>query len=52
VPEPSGKREHDKDERASAIVARIEALHVQHAAGDISDSAYLEDKRELLGIGA
>jgi uncharacterized membrane protein len=52
VPNPSGKREREKDERASAIVASIEVLHKRHAAGEISDSTYLEDKRELLGIGA
>jgi hypothetical protein len=50
VPPPSGKREHDKDDRASAIVAGIEVLHVQHDAGDISDDAYLNAKRELLGL--
>jgi uncharacterized membrane protein len=50
VPPPSGKREHDKDDRASAIVASIEVLHVQHDAGDISDDAYLNAKRELLGL--
>ena len=50
IPPPSGKREHDKDERASAVVTRIEALHVQHDNGDISDNAYLDAKRELLGL--
>lgn len=50
VPPPSGKREHNKDERASAIVTSIEALHVQHSAGDISNNAYLDAKRELLGL--
>lgn len=50
VPPPSGKREHDRDERASAIVTSIEALHFQHDAGDISDDAYLTAKRQLLGL--
>jgi uncharacterized membrane protein len=50
VPPPSGKHEKDKDERASGIVTSIEVLHVQHAAGDISDSVYLSAKRELLGL--
>ena len=50
IPPPSGKREHDKDERASAIVTSIELLHVQHSTGDISNNAYLYAKRELLGL--
>ena len=50
IPPPSGKRERHKDERASAIVTTIEMLHVQHDAGDISNDAYLDAKRELLGL--
>jgi hypothetical protein len=50
IPAPSGKRARDKDDRASAIVANIEVLHLQHGAGDISDDAYLDAKRELLGL--
>lgn len=50
IPPPSGKREHNKDERASAIVTRIEVLHTQHNDGDISDATYLDAKRELLGL--
>jgi uncharacterized membrane protein len=50
IPPPAGKRERDKDERASAIVENIEHLHVQHDAGNISDDEYLNAKRELLGL--
>jgi len=50
IPPPAGKRERDRDERASAIVESIEHLHVQHDAGEISDDGYLEAKRELLGL--
>lgn len=50
IPPPAGKRRHDKDERASAIVDSIESLHAQHDLGDISDEAYLHAKRELLGL--
>jgi len=50
VPPPSGKRERDRHDRASAIVTGIEVLHVRHNEGDISDDAFLEEKRELLGL--
>jgi hypothetical protein len=50
IPPPSGKREHDEVDQASAIVASIEVLHLQHEVGDISDVAYLDAKRELLGL--
>jgi len=52
IPPPSGKREHDKDERASAIVTEIEVLHSQHDDGDISDATYLDAKRGLLGLSS
>jgi uncharacterized membrane protein len=45
IPPPAGKREHEKNDRASAIVTSLEVLHVQHAAGDISDDEYLNAKR-------
>ncbi|MEN8238924.1 MAG: hypothetical protein ABFR53_06955 [Actinomycetota bacterium] len=51
IPPPHGKRARDTQDRASAIVESMEQLHTQHAAGDISDDAYLGAKRELLGLG-
>jgi len=51
VPPPSGKRLQDRADRASGIVTAIEALHAEHHAGDISDTAYLAAKRTLLGLG-
>jgi dolichyl-phosphate-mannose--protein O-mannosyl transferase len=50
VPPPSGKRDRDRTDRASAIVTSIELLHADHEAGDITDDDYLAAKRELLGL--
>jgi hypothetical protein len=51
IPPPSGKRLLDRNDRASGIVTAIERLHTEHDAGDLSDSAYLTAKRNLLGLG-
>ena len=46
---PEGKRYDEEEPRAAAIVDTLEQLHAQHAAGTLSDEAYLEAKRQALG---
>ncbi len=47
---PHGKEVGHSADRSSAIVGRLEQMHDLHDRGEIADDAYLEAKRELLGL--
>ena len=47
---PEGKRYGDEEPRTTAVVDTLENLRAQHAAGELSDEAYLAAKRQAMGL--
>ena len=47
---PEGKRYGDEEQRTTAVVDTLENLRAKHAAGELSDEAYLTAKQQALGL--
>jgi beta-lactamase regulating signal transducer with metallopeptidase domain len=50
IPEVAGKGLNPTTSESSRVVNTLESLHTDHTDGSIADAAYLEEKRNLLGL--
>ncbi len=49
---PYGKGVRHSVDRSSVLVSELERLHAQHTDGHLTDDAYIDAKRDLLGVPA